>query len=95
MSEHPLEPQYRDAHEFAREMVTLIKFGQESGQDDNEIAVAIRGQIRQKIREWTDAGSPARVWILVEVLCFGVAGSFEDLSDWSESVINALSEEDR
>lgn len=83
----PLEPYYAEAREYARELITLIKFAEQNGADAD--GHEIRGQIRQKVREST----PLQTWLLIEVLARSVAATYEDLEDWSESVLQALSEE--
>lgn len=84
----PLEPYYNDARTYARELITLIKIADENGTDtDGHI---IRGQIRQKVRE----GTQLQTWLLVEVLARAVAATYEDLSDWSDAVIQAVATEE-
>ena len=89
MADDPLEPFYRAAREQAREFVTLIKFAEEHGGEESD-PHAIRGQIRQYARDATDA----QVWFLIEVLARSVAATYEDLNDWSVSVIEAIAKED-
>lgn len=82
-----LDPYYREAKEAGREFVTLIKVAEENDTDpDGHI---VRGQIRQYVRDATDA----QVWLLVEVLARSVAATYEDLDDWSNSVLEAIAEE--
>lgn len=82
-----LDPYYREARDCARELVTLIKVADDNGTDED--GHVIRGQIRQKVNEST----PLQTWLLVEVLARGVAATYDDLADWSESVLQALAEE--
>jgi hypothetical protein len=87
-----LDPYYREAREFAREIVTLIKFAEEHGGEESD-PHAIRGQIRQQVTAWEKEGSAIRTWLLIEVLARSVAATYDDLADWSASVIEAVSAE--
>ena len=87
-----LDPYYQQAREFAREIVTLIKFAEEHGSDGGH---EIRTQIRQQVREWETEGSQMRTWLLIEVLSRSVAATYDDLADWSEAVLNAVADEER
>jgi fermentation-respiration switch protein FrsA (DUF1100 family) len=71
-----LEEFYRAAREQAREFVTLVKFAEEHGGEAAD-PHAIRGQIRQYVRDATDA----QVWFLIEVLARSVAATYENLAD--------------
>lgn len=79
-----LDPYYREAREAAREIITLIKVAEEHGTDSE--GHEIRGQIRQYVRDHTDL----QTWLLIDVLARAVAATYEDLSDWSASVIEAV-----
>jgi hypothetical protein len=81
----PLDDYYREACEYAREIVTLIKVAEQHGTDDD--GHVIRGQIRQKV----NGSTPLQTWLLVEVLARAVAATYDDLDDWSAAVIQALS----
>ena len=87
MSE-PLEPYYREAREFARYLITLIKVGDDNGTDED--GHVIRGQIRQQVRTWESEASPLRTWLLIEVLARSVAATYDDLDEWSAAVIESL-----
>jgi len=83
-----LDPYYQQAREAGRELITLIKIAEEQGSDpDGHI---IRGQIRQYVRD----NGPTQVWLLIEVLARSVAATYDDLADWSASVIQAETEKD-
>lgn len=82
-----LDPYYREAREAAREIVTLIKLAEEQGTDP--LAIVIRGVVREKVRDNT----PAQTWLLIEVLARAVAATYDDLDDWSTSVLKAVAEE--
>ena len=87
-----LELYYRQAQEFGREIVTLIKVAEANGTDQD--GHVIRGQIRQRVSEWETDSSPLRVWLLIEVLARSVAATYEDLDDWSVSVLQAVAEDE-
>lgn len=88
-----LDPYYREACETAREIVTLIKVAEE--RDSDRGGHVIRGQIRQQVRAWESEASPLRTWLLIEVLARAVAATYDDLADWSESVLKALADGER
>jgi hypothetical protein len=87
-AEDPLAPYYTAANEKAREIVTLIKTAE--AYDSDPDGHAIRGQIRQHVRDAT----PLQVWLLIEVLARSVAATYEDLDEWSAAVIAALATTD-
>lgn len=81
-----LDMYYQEARETAREIVTLIKVAEEQRTDPD--ALIIRGVVREKVREHT----PLQTWLLVEVLARAVAATYDDLADWSSSVLKAVAE---
>lgn len=88
-----LDPYYREVQEFAREVITLIKFAEQHGGEDSD-PHAIRGQIRQQVTQWEREASGMRTWLLIEVLARSVAATYDDLNDWSEAVIQAIAQEE-
>lgn len=84
-----LDAYYREAREYARELITLIKVADDSDTDPDEASREIRGQIRQYVR----GATPTQVWLLIHVLANAVAATYDDLGDWSTSVIEALADD--
>lgn len=84
-----LDLYYQQASEKAREFVTLVKTAEQHGPDADPGGHIVRGQIRQ----WSNEATDLQRWLMVEVLARAVAATYDDLDDWSQSVLEAIASE--